>query len=81
MKQASGYCDVCERRVYATGRAPNHVLHLVLTVFTGGLWGIVWALLAAGTIGNYRCTRCGSRVAKVSGDAGRYGRKGPDDDD
>lgn len=24
----------------------NHALHLVLTIFTCGLWGIVWAILA-----------------------------------
>lgn len=24
----------------------NHVLHAILTVFTGGLWGFVWLVLA-----------------------------------
>lgn len=24
----------------------NHVLHLILTILTGGLWGIVWIVLA-----------------------------------
>ena len=72
MKQASAYCDVCDERVYAVGQKPNHVLHLILTLVTAGLWGIVWILLAAGTIGNYRCTQCGSRVSPISsGDAGR----------
>jgi hypothetical protein len=47
----------------ATGQKPNHVLHLLLTVFTAGLWGVVWLLLAAGSAGNYRCTRCGARVS------------------
>jgi len=26
----------------------NHLLHLVLTICTGGLWGFVWAGLAIG---------------------------------
>ena len=26
--------------------ANQHILHLLLTVFTGGLWGIVWAIRA-----------------------------------
>ena len=28
------------------GKRPNHVLHLLLTVFTAGLWGFVWLWLA-----------------------------------
>ena len=30
------------------GRRPNHVLHLLLTLLTFGLWIIVWALLTFG---------------------------------
>jgi len=63
VKQAQAYCPTCARRVMATGQKPNHVLHLLLTVFTAGLWGVVWLLLAAGSAGNYRCTRCGARVS------------------
>jgi hypothetical protein len=32
--------------VLAKGHRPNHLLHLVLTLITLGLWGIVWALVA-----------------------------------
>lgn len=28
------------------GKRPNHLLHLFLTIFTAGLWGIVWIILA-----------------------------------
>jgi hypothetical protein len=28
------------------GRRPNHVLHLILTLVTFGLWAIVWLVLA-----------------------------------
>jgi hypothetical protein len=30
----------------ATGNKINHVLHLILTILTVGLWGIVWIILA-----------------------------------
>jgi hypothetical protein len=30
----------------ATGNRINHVLHLILTIVTVGLWGIVWIILA-----------------------------------
>lgn len=28
------------------GKGVNHVLHLLLTIFTGGLWLPVWIILA-----------------------------------
>lgn len=31
--------------VLVSGSRPNHVLHLLLTVFTLGLWGIVWIVI------------------------------------
>jgi Protein of unknown function (DUF2510) len=30
------------------GKPVNHVLHLILTIVTVGLWGIVWIILALG---------------------------------
>jgi hypothetical protein len=35
-----------EMAVMVKGKRPNHVLHLILTVLTAGLWGIVWIILA-----------------------------------
>ena len=32
--------------VLVWGQRPNHVLHLLMTVFTLGLWGVVWILIA-----------------------------------
>lgn len=33
--------------VMLKGKRPNHILHLILTIFTGGLWGLfVWLPLA-----------------------------------
>jgi hypothetical protein len=39
--------------VLVEGKAVNHVLHAILTIFTCLLWGIVWAILA-GTGGEKR---------------------------
>ena len=33
--------------VIARGRPVNHVLHLLLTIFTCGLWGLAWLLMVA----------------------------------
>lgn len=35
-----------EQAVMVTGRRPNHVLHVILSVITLGLWLIVWFLVA-----------------------------------
>jgi hypothetical protein len=32
--------------VIVKGHRPNHLLHLILTVLTAGLWGIVWVIVA-----------------------------------
>jgi hypothetical protein len=32
--------------ILVKGQRPNHVLHLLLTVFTVGLWAIVWLIVA-----------------------------------
>jgi hypothetical protein len=32
--------------VFVKGHRPNHVLHLILTLVTVGLWAVVWILVA-----------------------------------
>jgi len=61
-KQTGRYCNHCKKDVMATGTSPNHLLHFFLTIFTFGLWIIVWILVSVGKIGGYRCTECGSKV-------------------
>jgi len=43
--------------VLTYGRRPNHVLHLLLTVLTFGLWAVVWAVLAFGGLSSARPSR------------------------
>lgn len=33
--------------VLVRGHRPNHLLHLILTLLTGGLWLIIWLIIAA----------------------------------
>ena len=62
VKTGGGYCANCKKQVMTQKNAPNHILHLLLTVFTAGIWLIVWILLIAGHIGGSRCTECGQKV-------------------
>ncbi|MBX3159415.1 MAG: hypothetical protein KF773_25820 [Deltaproteobacteria bacterium] len=58
-------CAVCgDTRMHAQD-VPNHVLHAVLTVVTGGLWAIPW-LIWASQDKPASCTSCGTlRSGKV----------------
>ena len=55
--QCTGVCGELTPHNQAT---PNHILHLVLSVFTGGLWVVPWiAIAASNPFAN--CVRCGNR--------------------
>lgn len=56
----SGFCQWCDRRVMVFRRGTNHLLHLILSILTGGLWIIIWIGLAI-KIGGWRCVECGSK--------------------
>lgn len=48
--------------VLAEKQTPNHVLHLLLSVITAGLWLPIWFVVALFGGGTYRCPSCGARV-------------------
>lgn len=52
-------CKRCGRgTLHVVGRI-DHLLHLVLTLATGGLWLLVWVALGAGAGEPPACTECG----------------------
>lgn len=61
-KTTGKYCRTCQREVLAQKNTPNHILHLLLTLVTAGIWGIVWLIIVLTNVGGYRCTNCGNRV-------------------
>ena len=56
-------CRHCKRLTRHLEPATSHVLHLLLTVFTFGLWSIVWVFSAIANSSQKTCSACG----KVSG--------------
>ena len=62
VREAAGVCKSCGD-VMVRRKTANHVLHLLLTVFTAGLWLIVWVLTAI-RIGGWRCANCGRRATR-----------------
>lgn len=58
-KQTMDYCEKCGKQTLHIQQTPNHILHLLLTLFTICLWAIVWILIAVST-GRAQCTECGT---------------------
>lgn len=63
-EKKGGYCQACNKNVVVFRKGTNHILHLLLTLVTMGLWLIVW-FGSSVKFGGWRCTECGSK--KISG--------------
>lgn len=55
------FCIEEGRPVLAERQTPNHILHLLLSVVTMGIWIIVWLLVSA-VASPFRCPQCGGRT-------------------
>lgn len=62
MKTARVFCRHCQGQRMAQAPAPNHILHLLLSVVTMGFWIPVWLIVASASGGKYHCTHCGEPV-------------------
>lgn len=64
--QTSAYCPTCQRQSNFQKPRINHVLHLILTLVTLGLWGFVWIALGIGNASkSVRCVTCGSTPGRL----------------
>lgn len=67
------HCAACERPTLHVSQAPSHVLHLLLTLVTCGLWIFVWAMQTSSTP---QCTACGRK--RAAGDVFARAKSDPD---
>jgi hypothetical protein len=59
-KEKSGHCPACNKQVLVRRETTNHVLYAILTIFSCGLWGIVWMIQSIAESGKpWLCTVCG----------------------
>ena len=59
-------CRTCNRRVLAVRKLPNHILHLLLSVLTGGSWLVVWVgIVWSSSSEPWRCPWCGGSTELV----------------
>lgn len=76
---SSAYCSHCDDQVKIERQTPNHILHLILSIVTGGLWVIAWVIIASDKK-PWRCSRCGKSLGGGSNGWGVIGSalsKGP----
>lgn len=65
IKTATVFCKTCNGKRLGHASAPNHVLHLLLTLVTFGLWLPIWILAALFTGGRYFCSHCGGPISWI----------------
>jgi hypothetical protein len=58
VEESQQFCAQCQRFVLARRPGTNHIFHLLMCVFTCGLWVIIWFLSSA-KVGGWRCSVCG----------------------
>jgi rubrerythrin len=61
------YCPVCRKNVLAIRQDINHIVHLLLTIITCGIWAIFWIGFAVDQTGwPWRCPNCGEKTIKTA---------------
>lgn len=53
------YCAQCDKHTMHLREKTNHILHLILSLLTFGVWLIVWALVSWSNSMQSQCTTCG----------------------
>lgn len=60
IQQSSFFCPVCQQqRLFTRQKGVNHILHLLFTLFSCGLWAFVWLILTVSDNPRYHCSQCG----------------------
>lgn len=60
VQQASFFCPVCQQqRLFTAQNQVNQVFYLILTLFSCGLWAIVWLIQNLSYTPRFHCSQCG----------------------
>ena len=57
--QLMNFCRQCKQNTLHIQPATSHVLHLLLSIITMGVWIFVWVLVAMSNGSQRNCTVCG----------------------
>jgi len=59
-KQEMQHCRTSNKVTLHIGKKPSHLLHLILSILTSGIWLIIWLFIALSSWDPMRCTDCGN---------------------
>jgi hypothetical protein len=59
IEQKQDYCAACGTNTLFQRSTPHHLIHVLVTVFSCGLWLIPWMIFAWVHDSAYRCQTCG----------------------
>lgn len=59
-------CVKCQKKTLHIEQTINHILHLLLSVFTAGFWIIAWIIIAITHDKKTQCTNCGHNKGFIS---------------
>ncbi len=54
-------CRKCKKPTLHVGPSTSHVLHLLLTIVTAGVWLVIWLLVGVSNSSQGACSECGRR--------------------
>lgn len=63
--QRQAYCPTCGEHRLAEKESLDgaiHIIHALITLFSCGLWAVVWLIHALSASGPWRCQRCGADI-------------------
>lgn len=58
-QQLMAHCKACKMMTMHVRPSTSHVLHLLMSVITSGIWVVVWILAALANDSQKQCTVCG----------------------
>lgn len=53
------FCKICQKQTIHFAEKPNHILHLLLSIITVGIWVPMWILITLMCMFRNECSVCG----------------------
>ncbi len=57
--QTMKYCKACKSKTMHVQPSTSHILHLLLSIITSGIWIVIWIIIAMNNSSKAQCTQCG----------------------
>lgn len=64
-KHENRVCNHCGHLQTVKIKKPNHILHIILSIVTAGVWLVIYAAAAMESLGvaSPKCVKCGKKMS------------------